>query len=633
MKHLFACWLIWEAMSLAGILAQSPYQYKVDLASANRDRVPVSLQLNRPIQESLAFQFPKTVPGTYAILDYGRFVKKIEAYDASGKKLKIEKQAPNVFVIQGPGTLAKIGYDFQDTWEHGGKPKIFEPAGCGFEEGQYFAINGGMFGFLAGEENLGFEFDYLLPPNMRGYSSLEGTDPQNGIQTFKAPSYHAVIDHPLLFTKQAAAVISVAGTEVSIATQYDLGGASEAVKQSLTESMEAIEKFVGQTLVDRYSYLLYFDNQDKAGKILAKASEKGRLGLWRGLRLIPHLIGQGYGALEHGTSSMYFMPAFDAESYTDGLEEVAIHEFMHIYTPLSLHSEMIGDFDYVNPQMSQHLWLYEGITEYFAGLIQQQGGLVTLLESLNDNWRAKIRAGSSYPDSIPFTVMSANVFDDPYEELYGHVYDRGAIMGMLLDFEIMHLTQGEKTLKDVVFRLCEHYGADQSFDEASFVETFVAEVHPELQTFFDRFVTGKEPLDLEGGFEKVGIRYEALQEGPQPVNLLSSKNDVKTSFNLLSQKNLEIQEVGPNDVVGFQPGDKISSASQILEAYYHEDSYTLKPEGATGSLTVIRDGVPVTLTFPLPYEEGTRSHVITPLPLSERSELQQKLFKLWVEGR
>ena len=632
MKHLFACWLIWKALAFGGLLAQSPYQYTVDLASTSRDRVPVSLELNRPIEGVLAFQFPRTVPGTYAILDYGRFVKNIQAFDESGEKLKIDKQAPNVFLIKGTGTLAKITYDYQDTWEHGGKPKIFEPAGCGFEEGQYFAINGGMFGFLEGEENLSFEFEYVLPSGMQGYSSLEGTAPHNGVQSFTAPSYHAVIDHPLLFTMQAAAVISVAGTEVSIATHYDLGGASEAVKQSLSESMQAIEKFVGQTPVNRYSYLLYFGNQDKAGQILAKASEKGRLGLWRGLRLIPHLLGQGYGALEHGTSSLYFMPAFDNESYTEGLDEVAIHEFMHIYAPLSLHSEMIGDFDYVNPEMSQHLWLYEGITEYFAGLIQQQGGLVTLMESLNDNWRGKIRAASSYPDSIPFTVMSANVFEDPYEELYGHVYDRGAIMGMLLDFEIMQLTQGEKTLKDVVFALCERYGANQSFDETSFIETFVAEVHPDLQAFFDRYVTGKEPLDLVGGFEKVGIRYEALHEGPQPLNLLSSQNGVKTTFNLLSEKNLEIREVGPEDIVGFQAGDKIRSPSQILEAYYDEDSFAPKPEGTTGSITVIRNGEPVTLTFPLTYKEGIRRHVITPIPLSERNDLQQKLFKLWVEG-
>ncbi|MBK6507405.1 MAG: hypothetical protein IPG02_17575 [Ignavibacteria bacterium] len=37
---------------------------------------------------------------------------------------------------------------------------------------------------------------------------------------------------------------------------------------------------------------------------------------------------------------------------------------------MNLHAEEIGNFDYNNPVMSKHLWLYEGTTEYFADYIQ-----------------------------------------------------------------------------------------------------------------------------------------------------------------------------------------------------------------------------------------------------------------------
>jgi predicted metalloprotease with PDZ domain len=39
-------------------------------------------------------------------------------------------------------------------------------------------------------------------------------------------------------------------------------------------------------------------------------------------------------------------------------------------TPLSIHSKEIQDFDYNDPKMSQHLWMYEGVTEYFANLFK-----------------------------------------------------------------------------------------------------------------------------------------------------------------------------------------------------------------------------------------------------------------------
>jgi predicted metalloprotease with PDZ domain len=50
--------------------------------------------------------------------------------------------------------------------------------------------------------------------------------------------------------------------------------------------------------------------------------------------------------------------------------DVVSHEFFHIVTPLSIHSKEIQDFDYNDPKMSQHLWMYEGVTEYFANLFK-----------------------------------------------------------------------------------------------------------------------------------------------------------------------------------------------------------------------------------------------------------------------
>jgi predicted metalloprotease with PDZ domain len=46
--------------------------------------------------------------------------------------------------------------------------------------------------------------------------------------------------------------------------------------------------------------------------------------------------------------------------------DVVSHEFFHIVTH-HIHSKEIQDFDYNDPKMS-HLWMYEGVTEYFANL-------------------------------------------------------------------------------------------------------------------------------------------------------------------------------------------------------------------------------------------------------------------------
>ena len=44
--------------------------------------------------------------------------------------------------------------------------------------------------------------------------------------------------------------------------------------------------------------------------------------------------------------------------------------FSTLFSPLSVHSEEIHSFDFNEPNMSMHLWMYEGVTEYFANLFQ-----------------------------------------------------------------------------------------------------------------------------------------------------------------------------------------------------------------------------------------------------------------------
>jgi predicted metalloprotease with PDZ domain len=200
---------------------------------------------------------------------------------------------------------------------------------------------------------------------------------------------------------------------------------------------------------------------------------------------------------------------------------------------------------------------------------------------------------------------------------------------MLLDFEIMHLTGGQKTLKDVVFTLANKYGKDRSFAEEAIIPDFVAEVHPNLQNFFDKYVTGTQPLDISGGFAKVGIDYTRKKEGLVPVNILSEANDVKTNRNLLKPQEIRIRKVGKGDMVGFLVNDKVNKG-QILKAYKDEKGNYIS-EGETVTITVLREGKEVELRFPARYTEGTLYNLIE--INQQASETQKALWQLWTEGR
>ena len=180
---------------------------------------------------------------------------------------------------------------------------------------------------------------------------------------------------------------------------------------------------------------------------------------------------------------MYYLPDFGGTTVLDGMADVCIHEFFHILTPLGLHSEEIGNFDYINPKMSQHLWLYEGITEYFAGISQLKGGVIDKEEYIQSLLRGKIRAADRYPTAkMSFTEMSENVLKNPYKKQYGQVYQRGALMGALLDIRIMELTGVKKTCTTSSSLCATFYGPNKSFKDPQIIAEFVALVHPDLQS-------------------------------------------------------------------------------------------------------------------------------------------------------
>lgn len=603
-------------------------KYSANLADCKKDRVAVELNCEYKGSDTAFFSFPMTIPGTYAVLDYGRYISGFKAFDAAGKTLKVKKKGNNTFVILPGKDVAKITYLVDDSWEEKNKKtKIFEPAGTGFEANKFFYINsGGLFGYFGDEWNTPYELAFKKPANLTGYTTLQ--QKKNGDeQVFFAKSYHELIDNPILFTSEKEQTLSIQDTKVSVASYYSVTDSSGYfVKLKIDSAMHAIDQYVGGKLpVNNYAFLNYVQDYRDIGELLMK----GNLGPGDYLKIFRRLGGQGFGALEHGNSSSYFLPDFGKNSYTAMLYETAIHEFMHIYTPLSLHSQYIGEFNYTKPIMSKHLWLYEGVTEYSSVMISMQGGLATIDETLDKNLKTKIASSYAYPDSIPFTKMSANVFDKPYIDYYGQVYERGAIMAMLLDIEIMRLTNGSKTLKSVIFSLSNKYGSNRSFSEETFIDEFVAEVHPDLKRFFSLYVEGTTPLAIEEGFNVIGIGYKKEVKGIVPMDILSEEdNKVKANKGIVVNNKITVQKADKANYAGIMAGDKVD-LGELEKAYKNEDG-TYISEGTMITINVERKGKSVPLTFPAKFKEGVTKNVME--VNTKMTAEQARLFKLWSTG-
>ena len=599
--------------------------YKIDLTNVVNDRVKVTVDATQmnfgDYVAGVQFHFPATIPGTYATLDYGRFIHDFQAFGKNGEKLKVKKKG-NTYTIKG--SPRKLEYWVEDSFDSKvRKNKVFEPAGTNIQEGRNFLLNAaGYFGFFENAESLPVNLEVVKSPTFYGISALDSYSYGNS-QNFHARNYHQLLDCPIMVSKPDTTSFHLANAKVTVGVFTENGRElSKAIYDEVYTSMKAIENFLGGTFpVDNYAFIFYIkDYSEFQDLVEGKSMKPGMI-----IKALRALMGQGFGALEHGNSSVYFLPDFGNDMVLDEMADVCIHEFFHILTPLNLHSEEIGQFNYIDPKMSRHLWLYEGITEYFAGISQVKGGVITKEHYIQDVLRSKIVSGEKFPnEKMSFTEMSENVLHNPHKKQYGQVYQRGALMGALLDIRIMELTGGEKTLRDVIVSLSQKYGWNRSFQDSTFIEEFVAEVHPDLQDFFDRYVEGREELPIAEYLDKVGVLYDRSYMGDVPMDPV---RDFGTKLALVKVGGMAtVKKVGDTDPLGLQKGDRIKGFSDKLST---ADGFVA--EGTKIMIEVERDGELLELPYSVRYTTGARGHFIR---FNTDANVQQKALQdLWLEGK
>jgi len=596
--------------------------YTLDLVNVVDDRVRVTVDATKmnfgDYVSGVEFNFPATIPGTYATLDYGRFIKDFKAFGAEGKSLKVKKKG-NTYAIKGEPK--KIEYWVDDSFDAKvRKNKIFEPAGTNNQEGRNFLINAaGYLGFFKGAEEMPITLEVIKSPTLYGLSAMGGYSYGN-TQNFFAKDYHQLLDCPIMFAKPDTTSFKLGDTKVTIGVFSESGRELSAdIYEQVKLSMGAIESFLhGDLPVKNYAFLFYIkDYSEFQGLVEGTEIKVGTI-----IKAIRELAGQGFGALEHGNSSVYYLPDFGNDMVLDQMADVCIHEFFHILTPLGLHSEEIGNFNYIDPQMSKHLWLYEGITEYFAGISQVKGGVITRDEYIRSVLRQKIVTADRYPtEKMPFTEMSENVLHKPYKKQYMQVYQRGALMGALLDIRIMELTQGEKDLLDVVLELRDNYGPDKSFKDDVFIEEFVALVHPDLQQFFDDYVSGTKPLPISEYLAKVGVLYDRSYVGPLVVDPLK---DYGIKYRRIRGTNtLVIKKIGKENPLQLEEGDIIELYSDELQ-----NEFGGPEAGAIIDLNITRGAKNLVVPYAITYKEGSKGHFMR--MSRESSASQEELLELWL---
>lgn len=458
------------------------YQYTIDLDNIVQDRVYVELVAPEIKKNKIRFYIPKVVPGTYQISDFGQFLKEFKATDKQGNALHTELKDINTFVIHDAKRLHKISYWVDDTFDSGSGSSIYGMSGTNIEEGRGVVFNAhGFVGYFDDMKEMPFELTVYKESGYFGATAMPASYPDHNTEVFEAKSYNYLVDMPILFAKPDTTTVRVGEADVLIAVSSPSGRATSAyIAEHFADVLQAEREYMGGKLpVNKYAFLMHFLSQGQQ---------------------------VGTGALEHNYSSLYVLPDFPQEQFIQPLKDIAAHEFFHIVSPLNVHSREIRYFDFNNPKMSRHLWMYEGVTEYFSHHAQLVHGITDMDYFLHQMQNKISDALTSYNDALPFTDLSKDCLTTHHAQ-YGNVYQKGALIGLCLDVILRKESNGEMGLMDLMLQLMEKFGSDQPFKDQRLFSEIKKLSYPEAKKFLKKYVDGKETLPLKEVFEAIGVEY------------------------------------------------------------------------------------------------------------------------------
>ncbi|MFG6687550.1 peptidase M61 [Mariniflexile sp. HNIBRBA6329] len=598
-----------------------PIETSINLTKVESDKAPVSINPGRFTVETVTYHLPKVVQGTYSVSDFGKYIDDFKAFDYKGNLMSVTKTDVNTWVIKNAKQLDKITYWVNDTYDTEvsgiiGSENPFSPAGTNIEPDNYVLNLHGFIGYFDVLKNNQYKLDVTAPANFIRTSALQNTgtktseDGSSVTTSYFATRYFDITDNPMMYGNLSVEEFEVGNIKVVLSVYSPNKVHSAAsLKETIYKMMQAQKTFLGDiNSTPRYDIYLYLSEEKEESP-------------------------KGFGALEHHTSTVVVMPeSMDEDTLAENMLETVSHEFFHIVTPLSVHSEDVHYFDYNNPTFSKHLWMYEGVTEYFANLFQINQGLIDENEFYN-KVMDKIQRSKTMNDAMSFTIMSENVLKAPYKDEYYNVYQKGALIGMCIDILMREESNGHRGILSLMKELSNKYGKNKPFEDDKLIEEISKMTYPSVHDFLTMHVAGDIPINYNEFFEKVGLE---IGEGKVETNYILINGvpivsgDPQSGTIFFTDKVLENSfwadnGAQPNDIIKTIDGTDLTmqNANEVLQSVF-----MWKP-GKDVEVKLVRDGKEVVIKTKTTPTYTTGEGI---MEKADATAAQKTLRDAWLKG-
>lgn len=438
----------------------------------------VTLEIDGLVAEHISLKLPNWTPGYYRIMDYARHVINFRAADESGKPLAWEKTAKNIWGVKTEkATHVTIKYDV-----YAFNVSVAESF---LDDSRAFLVPASLFMYPDGYLQLPIKIK-INPSDAfpRIFTGLDMAPEEPN--TFFAPDFDVLYDCPIYLGNPEVLTFEVDGIPHVIAAE-DLGRVDRsALIADLEKIAQGAVAIIGDLPYRHYTFIL---------------------------------MDGGRGGLEHLNSMAAYMNAASLqtpEGYKNWLAFLA-HEYFHHYNVKRIRPIALGPFDYDRENYTRLLWVAEGITVYYEYIILKRAGLLSAEEFL-DRLSSTIARYENVPGSKVQSATESS-FDTWIRFFYRSeesanisisYYDKGAVLGLLLDLKIRHQSRNQRSLDDVMRLLYRKYyqGKKRGWTDAEFRAECEAMAGSSLAEIFEDYAATVKDIDYPKYLSYAGLEID-----------------------------------------------------------------------------------------------------------------------------
>jgi len=518
----------------------------------------------------------------YQVRDFAHHLQDVTATDGTGKSLGATKLDKQSWRIAGAGTVV---VQYSTYWDEPG------PFSSQLNATHCF-VNLATILFYVQErrsEDIRIIFHHL-PDSWRVALALKPQDPgaePAGVPIAAKPTTVMHESGPYLALNYDALVD--APVEMSAFEEFCLDGISPPVRVVVhgeRSSEKSAEKSTGDHIASTLRRIIAYEIQ-----LMGRAPYEEYLFIYH----IGAPAGGAGGGMEHANSTAIWIDSIAA------LPGVTAHEFFHLWNVKRIRPASLEPVDYAREQWTRALWFAEGVTSTYGSYTLVRSGLWTRKQFYEDlaaqitelELRPARRWKSVEEASLDAWLEKYSLYRGP--EFSISYYNKGQLIGVLLDILIRDVTNNRASLDNVLRALNEDFARRGRFyrDSADIRAAAEEVVGRSLAEFFARYVAGTDELPCTEYLARAGLVLKSLGRAGAEFGFWVGRGPDGTSVATA------IAPGSPAERAGVREGDVLvelnGAAFPRHPARWLREHYP----GETARLRIRRDGLEREVSFAL----------------------------------